>query len=79
MRFDESVIELDSDEEMDDMAETVVTEWYSNYLKKLERQYPNAFDKIVNDIVGSKQMKMKKNALKNVLGKLSQKNCLIPV
>lgn len=67
-KFDASIIELDSDEEMEDTTEKVVTEWYSNYLKKLERQYPNAFDKIVNDIVSSKQTKRKKNALKNVLG-----------
>lgn len=66
--FQTSIIELDSDEEMEDTTEKVVTEWYSNYLKKLERQYPIAFDKIVNDIVNSKQTKKRKNALKNVLG-----------
>lgn len=71
--FETSIIELDSDEEMEDTTEKSVTEWYSNYLKKFERGYPEAFDKIVNEIVSSKKSKRKQHALKNILGEFLPK------
>uniref|UniRef100_A0A336KP64 HEAT repeat-containing protein 1 n=1 Tax=Culicoides sonorensis TaxID=179676 RepID=A0A336KP64_CULSO len=73
--FENSIIELDSDEEMDDNTEKTVTEWYSNFLRKLERQYPGPFDKVVQEIVSSKKTKNKKNALKNVLDFFLRVSC----
>lgn len=68
-KFDASIIELDSDDdEMKGKPEKAVTEWYSNFLKSLERQYPAPFDRVVHEIVSKKKSKKKRNALKNVLG-----------
>uniref|UniRef100_A0A182JNN9 HEAT repeat-containing protein 1 n=1 Tax=Anopheles christyi TaxID=43041 RepID=A0A182JNN9_9DIPT len=68
-------IDLDSDEEDDFVSkDRNVTQWYSEYLKSFERQYPVAFDKVVKQIMkGQEQYSNKKrNALRNVLGFLLQ-------
>lgn len=68
----DDTIELNSEEEDDFVSrDQHVTQWYSEYLKSFERQYPGAFDKIVKRIMkGQEQYSPKKrNALRNVLGK----------
>ncbi|XP_041777303.1 HEAT repeat-containing protein 1 homolog [Anopheles merus] len=71
----DETIELDSEEEDDFVSrDQHVTQWYSEYLKSFERQYPGAFDKVVKRIMkGQEQYSPKKrNALRNVLGFLLQ-------
>ncbi|XP_055713807.1 HEAT repeat-containing protein 1 homolog [Phlebotomus papatasi] len=60
---DESDIAL-SDSNMD------VSSWYSNFLKSLERQYPDTFDRVIKHIMSSKEeiSEGRKTALKAVLG-----------
>uniref|UniRef100_A0A182JD64 HEAT repeat-containing protein 1 n=1 Tax=Anopheles atroparvus TaxID=41427 RepID=A0A182JD64_ANOAO len=76
---DFGTITLDSDDDVEEeedfnsRAESV-TQWYSEFLKSFERQYPTAFDKVVKRTMkGQEQYSHKKrNALKNVLGFLLQ-------
>ncbi|XP_059617270.1 HEAT repeat-containing protein 1 homolog [Phlebotomus argentipes] len=60
---DESDIAL-SDSNMD------VSSWYSNFLKSLERQYPETFDRVIKRIMSSTEeiSESRKTALKAVLG-----------
>lgn len=70
---DDDVITLDSDDESEIVKDESITSWYSEFLKCLERQYPDAFDKIVKEVLkGDEELSDKKrNALKNVLGKFA--------
>lgn len=65
-------ISLDSDDEMEVTNSEHVTRWYSDFLKKLERQYPESFDKVVKATMkGDGELsKGHRNALKNVLSKI---------
>ncbi|KAG5677597.1 hypothetical protein PVAND_007343 [Polypedilum vanderplanki] len=73
---DESeIILLDSDDEENiPLKSQNVTKWYSMLLKKLERQYPLAFDLVVKDIM-TRNPQRKRNGLKNVLGFLMNVSC----
>lgn len=64
------VITLDSDNESEIVKDESVTIWFSEFLKNLERQYPEAFDRIVKQVLKGNQdlSDKKRNALKNVLG-----------
>jgi U3 small nucleolar RNA-associated protein 10 len=68
----EEIISLDSDDEEENipLKSQDVTLWYSSFLKMLERQYPNAFDEVVKDVM-KRTPGRKRNGLKNVLGKKS--------
>ena len=67
------VISLDSDDEEEVVKDEKVKVWFSEFLKQLERQYPLAFDQVVKELMKGNQdlSDKKKNALKNVLGKIS--------
>uniref|UniRef100_A0A182M7I8 HEAT repeat-containing protein 1 n=1 Tax=Anopheles culicifacies TaxID=139723 RepID=A0A182M7I8_9DIPT len=65
-------IDLDSDEEDFALKDQYVTNWYSDFLKSFERQYPTAFDKIVKRVMKGQHSHKKRNALRNVLGFLLQ-------
>lgn len=74
-KMEDSVIMIESDNEDDDSTgtanNTAVNEWYTNLLKKLERQYSNVFDRVVKEIMRSDDDSLsaaKKNSLKTVLG-----------
>lgn len=50
---------------------SAVNTWYTNLLKRLERQYSNVFDRVVKDIMRSDDTTLsvaKRNSLKTVLG-----------
>ncbi|XP_055640607.1 HEAT repeat-containing protein 1 homolog [Toxorhynchites rutilus septentrionalis] len=68
------VISLDSDEEDFERKDDVVTLWYSDFLKRLENQYPNGFDGVVKRIMKGQDSfsQNKRNALRNVLSFLMQ-------
>ncbi|XP_058059727.1 HEAT repeat-containing protein 1 homolog [Anopheles bellator] len=74
MALDVSTINLDSDDEDFVAKDNKVTQWYSEFLKSFERQYPTPFDKVVKRVMkGQDQFSHKKrNALRNVLGFLLQ-------
>ncbi|XP_049285458.1 HEAT repeat-containing protein 1 [Anopheles funestus] len=65
-------IDLDSDEEDFVHKDQNVTNWYSEFLKSFERQYPSAFDKIVKRVMKGQYSNKQRNALRNVLGFLLQ-------
>ncbi|CRL02641.1 CLUMA_CG015914, isoform A [Clunio marinus] len=71
----EFIITLDSDDEDNiPLKPEDVTFWYSAFLHNLERSYPNAFDKVVKDVM-SRTPGRKQNGLKNVLGFLLRVSC----
>lgn len=63
------VIELDSDDDMDNSEN--FKSWYSDYLKKLERQYPTAFDQTIKEALksNSQEASNRSKAIKMALGK----------
>ncbi|XP_075149829.1 HEAT repeat containing 1 homolog l(2)k09022 [Haematobia irritans] len=64
------VIELDSDED-EAMPNVNFQSWYSDYLHKLERQYPTAFDITIKESLSNKNMENSANrskAIKMALG-----------
>ncbi|XP_052893441.1 HEAT repeat-containing protein 1 homolog [Anopheles moucheti] len=65
-------IDLDTDEEDFVNKDQNVIDWYSEFLKCFERQYPTAFDKIVKRVMKGQYSSKKRNALRNVLGFLLQ-------
>uniref|UniRef100_A0A182VU08 HEAT repeat-containing protein 1 n=1 Tax=Anopheles minimus TaxID=112268 RepID=A0A182VU08_9DIPT len=69
---DDDTIDLDSDEEDFADKDQNVINWYSEFLKGFERQYPAAFDKIVKRVMKGQFSHKKRNALRNVLGFLLQ-------
>jgi hypothetical protein len=73
----EEIISLDSDDDEENipLKSQDVTIWYSSFLKTLERQYPNAFDDVVRDVM-RRVPGRKRNGLKNVLGMM--RNFLSP-
>lgn len=53
----------------DDFQFDTITEWYSNLLKSLERKYPTAFDRVVKELLGSKELSQKRlSQLTKLLG-----------
>lgn len=64
---DEEIISLDSDDDNIPLKSDDVTTWYSNFLKCLERQYPDAFDHVVKSVMTGMPGR-RRNALRNVLG-----------
>uniref|UniRef100_A0A1I8QA80 HEAT repeat-containing protein 1 n=1 Tax=Stomoxys calcitrans TaxID=35570 RepID=A0A1I8QA80_STOCA len=67
---DGDVIELDSEED-EAMPNVNFQSWYSDYLHKLERQYPTAFDLTIKESLSSKNLENSVNrskALKMALG-----------
>lgn len=66
------MIESDNEEGNSTAADnSVVNGWYTNLLKKLERQYSNVFDRVVKEIMRSNDSTLstaKRNSLKTVLG-----------
>jgi hypothetical protein len=66
---EKDIISLDSeDEENIPLKSQDITKWYSNLLKKLERQYPVSFDLVVKDVM-TRNPQRRRNGLKNVIGK----------
>ncbi|XP_067620823.1 HEAT repeat-containing protein 1 homolog [Eurosta solidaginis] len=62
------MIVLSSDDEMEDKSGSFHT-WYSDYLRKLERKYPNAFDRIIKEgMSSSNEEASKRRVLKMALG-----------
>ncbi|XP_049537593.1 HEAT repeat-containing protein 1 homolog [Anopheles darlingi] len=72
--LDVSTINLDSDDEDFVVKDKKVTQWYSDFLKSFERQYPTPFDKVVKRVMKGQDhfSHKKRNALRNVLGFLLQ-------
>lgn len=70
---DGDVIELDSedDENMPQSGSVDFQSWYSQYLHKLERQYPTAFDLTIKESLSNKQeiSLNRSKAIKMALGK----------
>lgn len=68
------IISLDSEDEDFECKDEIVTRWYSDFLKQLEKQYPNSFDNVVKRIMKGRGnfSRNKRNALRNVLGFLTQ-------
>ncbi|XP_058814545.1 HEAT repeat-containing protein 1 homolog [Topomyia yanbarensis] len=68
------IISLDSEDEDFECKDEAVTRWYSDFLKRLENQYPNAFDNVVKQVMKGQGnfSQNKRNALRNVLGFLMQ-------
>lgn len=67
---EESVIEIESDEDMSEPTDKQFTKWYTNILKALDRRYSNTFDTVVKEIITSNDKSMselKKKSLKTVL------------
>ncbi|CAD6997882.1 unnamed protein product [Ceratitis capitata] len=66
---DGDMIELSSDEEMEDESSSFRA-WYSDYLRKLERKYPVAFDLTIKDGLSSNSQEFASNrgVLKMALG-----------
>jgi U3 small nucleolar RNA-associated protein 10 len=65
---DEEIISLDSDDDDNiPLKSDDITTWYSNFLKCLERQYPDAFDHVVKSVMTGMPGR-RRNALRNVLG-----------
>lgn len=66
------MIESDNEDTNPGSADnTAVNSWYTNLLKKLERQYSNVFDRVVKEIMRSGDDSLasaKKKSLKTVLG-----------
>lgn len=72
---EDTVIMIESDHENDEKddstANIAIKDWYTNLLKKLERQYSNVFDRVVKEIIRSDDESLsaaKRNSLKTVLG-----------
>ncbi|XP_055599376.1 HEAT repeat-containing protein 1 homolog [Uranotaenia lowii] len=61
---------VDSDEEDFERKGEEITRWYSDFLRSMENQYPNAFDVVVKRIMKGQGnfSQDKRNALRNVLG-----------
>lgn len=72
---DDEIISLDSDDDNIPLKAQEITVWYSNLLKMLERQYPEAFDQVVKAVM-TRIPGRKRNGLKNVLGKFFLQNFL---
>ncbi|XP_029708721.1 HEAT repeat-containing protein 1 homolog [Aedes albopictus] len=68
------IISLDSEEEDFERKDETVTRWYSAFLRRLETQYPTAFDNVVKRIMKGQGnfSQNKRNALRNILGFLTQ-------
>ncbi|XP_053690561.1 HEAT repeat-containing protein 1 homolog [Sabethes cyaneus] len=71
------VISLDSEDEDFERKDDNVTRWYSDFLRQLEIQYPNAFDRTVKRVMKGQGnfSQNKRNALRNVLGFLMRVSC----
>jgi len=66
---DDDTIVIDSDDEIE-TEKTTFQAWYSTYLEKLERRYPEAFDLSVKEALRSKSSTSnRQKALKLALGK----------
>ncbi|XP_058450282.1 HEAT repeat-containing protein 1 homolog [Malaya genurostris] len=68
------IISLDSEDEDFELKNDTVTQWYSDFLKSLEKQYPTAFDSVIKQVMKGQGnfSQNKRNALRNVLGFLMQ-------
>ncbi|XP_055547032.1 HEAT repeat-containing protein 1 homolog [Wyeomyia smithii] len=73
----DEIISLDSEDEDFERKDDNVTRWYSDFLRQLEMQYPNAFDKTVKLVMKGQGnfSQNKRNALRNVLGFLMRVSC----
>lgn len=75
---DGDIIELDSDddEDMSSANNAQFQSWYSEYLHKLERQYPAAFDLTIKEALSNSKEEGSANrrkAVKMALGKFVEK------
>lgn len=72
-KSESDVILIESDNEDIEMTEdnVNVNQWYSQMLKKMERQYPEIFDQVTKSIMleKSNENSNKNKSLKTVLGK----------
>ncbi|XP_036321431.1 HEAT repeat-containing protein 1 homolog [Rhagoletis pomonella] len=67
---DSEMIELSSDDDDDNVTSSSFQSWYSEYLRKLERKYPAAFDLTIKEGLNSNNddLSSKRSVLKMALG-----------